>query len=294
MGKNPSLAQAARDLCSASAVNILFPLSIGFNVVAIFSPNPMSKYQLITIPVSHYCEKVRWALDYLGLPYIEKAQMPPFHLRATRKYGGKSVPVLVTDTGSICDSTEILHYLDGESGGQLYPDRAELATELATLFDDRLGKNTRRWGYGISLTRELIYSRWTQEVSAWQKLLFPVIFQPVTSIVKKRENINESSNAESYGEIMAVFDRVQAVLGDGRPYLLGDQFSAIDITFAALAAPILRPPEHHINPRPEVTWPDIIIQQIAAAQESIAGQYGLRMYKEHRRNPISSGMSANL
>ena len=42
----------------------------------------MSQYQLITIPVSHYSEKVRWALDYLGLPYIEKPHMPPFHHHA--------------------------------------------------------------------------------------------------------------------------------------------------------------------------------------------------------------------
>ncbi len=26
-----------------------------------------SSYRLITIPPSHYCEKARWALDYLGV-----------------------------------------------------------------------------------------------------------------------------------------------------------------------------------------------------------------------------------
>lgn len=29
-------------------------------------------YRLITIPASHYCEKVRWALDWLKIPYIEE------------------------------------------------------------------------------------------------------------------------------------------------------------------------------------------------------------------------------
>ncbi|MFM9267952.1 glutathione S-transferase N-terminal domain-containing protein [Tychonema sp. BBK16] len=28
--------------------------------------------RLITIPISHYCEKVRWALDLLKIPYIEE------------------------------------------------------------------------------------------------------------------------------------------------------------------------------------------------------------------------------
>ncbi len=27
--------------------------------------------RLITIPISHYCEKARWALTKLKLPYIE-------------------------------------------------------------------------------------------------------------------------------------------------------------------------------------------------------------------------------
>jgi glutathione S-transferase len=92
----------------------------------------MSKYQLITIPISHYSEKARWALDYRNRPYTEKAQMPPFHRWATGKHGGQSVPVLVTETGSIHDSTEILHYLDRESGGQLYPEHSEVARELET------------------------------------------------------------------------------------------------------------------------------------------------------------------
>ena len=28
-----------------------------------------SRYRLITIPPSHYCEKARWALELAGLPY---------------------------------------------------------------------------------------------------------------------------------------------------------------------------------------------------------------------------------
>jgi glutathione S-transferase len=250
----------------------------------------MSKYQLITIPISHYSEKARWALDYLDQPYTEKAQMPPFHRWATGKHGGQSVPVLVTETGSIHDSTEILHYLDRESGGRLYPEHSEVTRELETLFNDRLGKNTRRWGYGIGLSKELVYIRWTQGAPAWQKILFPVIFKKVQGIVQQKENINENSNAESYQEIVTVFDRVQAILSDGRKYLLGDRFSALDITFAALAAPILRPPEHHIKPANSIVLPEIISNQMQEAQASIAGQHGLRMYREHRRNPIGSAI----
>ena len=111
--------------------------------------------RLITIPISHYSEKVRWALDLLRIPYIEERHVPVFHRLVTRKYGGSSVPVLVTQSGNFTDSTDILHYLDTLSPESqlLYPTEPELrreAEELQELFDARLGVDTRNWGYLIA------------------------------------------------------------------------------------------------------------------------------------------------
>ncbi len=241
---------------------------------------------LITIPVSHYSEKVRWALDYLQLPYREHAHMPPFHRNATKKHGGTSVPVLITDTQTICDSTDILHYLDTLQPGKLYPIEPQLqslGTELETLFNQTLGVNTRRWGYSYILTSAMIYQRWTQGVPFWEKLLFPIVFPKVKPIVLQSMNITETSALESYREIERVFDRVAQILADGRQYLLGDRFSAIDLTFAALAAPMLQPPEHHIPPSAIETFPPQMQADIRNCQATSAGEFALRLYREHRR-----------
>src|SRR4051812_44721934 len=51
---------------------------------------------LITIPISHYCEKARWALDRAGLDYVERPHLQVFHWAAVRRAGGgKTAPVLV-------------------------------------------------------------------------------------------------------------------------------------------------------------------------------------------------------
>ncbi|MCW3023116.1 MAG: Glutathione S-transferase family protein, partial [Conexibacter sp.] len=31
---------------------------------------------LVTIPISHYCEKARWALDRAGVAYEERRHLP--------------------------------------------------------------------------------------------------------------------------------------------------------------------------------------------------------------------------
>ena len=77
-----------------------------FNLALITSP-----VKLIAFPVSHYCEKVRWALELLEIPYIEKRHLPTFHWKYTEPLGGKSVPLLIVDDRVLTDSAEILIYL---------------------------------------------------------------------------------------------------------------------------------------------------------------------------------------
>jgi glutathione S-transferase len=244
-----------------------------------------TNFRLITIPVSHYVEKVRWALDYLKLPFQELAQMPPFHRGAVQKYGVTTVPVLVGNAIVKTDSTEILQYLDTLYPGKLYPTDPKLqalSTELETLFNLTLGVSTRRWGYSHILTRELLYPRWTLGVPFWQKLLFPLIFPKIEPIVRDNFQITATSAAESYQEIIGVFDRVTEVLADGRKYLLGDRFSAIDITFAALAVPILQPPEQYTPSTPLDLLPAQMQADIRHCRSTPAGEFGLRLYREHR------------
>jgi glutathione S-transferase len=252
-----------------------------------------TNFRLITIPVSHYVEKVRWALDYLKIPFQESPQMPPFHRGAVQKYGVTTVPVLIADSLAEplrmrivkTDSTEILRYLDTLHPGKLYPtDPAlqELSTELETLFNLTLGVSTRCWGYSYILTRELLYPRWTLGVPFWQKLLFPIIFPKVEPIIRENFKITATSATESYQEIIGVFDRVNEVLSDGRKYLLGDRFSAIDITFAALAVPILQPAEQYTQSTPLDLLPAQMQADIRNCRSTPAGEFGLRLYREHR------------
>lgn len=53
------------------------------------------KPRLVTIPISHYCEKARWALERAGIDYEERRHLQLFHyVPAILAAGGISAPAL--------------------------------------------------------------------------------------------------------------------------------------------------------------------------------------------------------
>ena len=244
-------------------------------------------FRLITIPVSHYCEKVRWALDYLKLPYVEEPHMPLLHRLATTKVGGKSTPVLVTENENFTDSTDILKYLDSlvPNDAKLYPinpEQRQQVEELEELFDEKLGTAVRTWAYFYIVDNsQIIQPKWTQNVPFVEKILFPVVYPAMRSVVKKAYDVNAESATQSYQEIQSVFAKVNELLADDRNYLVGDKISAADFAFASLAAPILQPPEHPINSDSE-ELPAEFLSKINKLKETVAGKFVLNLYENWR------------
>jgi glutathione S-transferase len=54
---------------------------------------------LYQFPISHYCEKIRWAMDYKGLDYTLKNLVPGLHLRTTKKIAPKTYLPILMDQG---------------------------------------------------------------------------------------------------------------------------------------------------------------------------------------------------
>jgi glutathione S-transferase len=242
--------------------------------------------RLITIAVSHYCEKVRWALDWLNIPYVEESHVPLFHRLATRQHGGTSVPVLVAEIGAFTDSTDILSYLNtiAPEGQRLYPTETKLCQEveqLEELFDTQLGVNIRRWAYSYGLDDTQMMRRlWSKGTPWFEQVGLAIAFPVMRRIVQQAYHVTASSAASSLAEIKQVFEIVNQRLADNRLYLVGDKFSAADLTFAALAAPALRPSEHPIIS----SQLDEINSEMAAVIQELratpAGAYALRLYRQ--------------
>ena len=244
--------------------------------------------RFITFQVSHYCEKVRWALDRIGLPYVEECHLPPLHRLGTTPLGGRSVPVLVTETEILKDSTDILKHLDTVAPAhlKLYPASPDLRHEVEELeaqFSCKLGVLTRQWGYFYALqNRSVMQQLWCEGVPAWEKLLFPVMFPLTRYLVHSSYNVYRESALAAYCQTQQIFNMVSDRLSDGRRYLVGDCFSAADLAFASLSAPGIVPPEYGGRFPKLNQLPDEMVEQIQILRETVAGKYALRLYQEKR------------
>ncbi|MGK7914936.1 MAG: glutathione S-transferase family protein [Prochloraceae cyanobacterium] len=245
-----------------------------------------AKTRLITIAVSHYCEKVRWALDWLNIEYVEESHAPPFHSFYTRRQGGSSVPVLVTSKSAYTDSTDILHYLDSKKPGKLYPTEPNMRTEveqLEELFDRQLGVSTRCWAYYYTLDNlELVQNVWSRGVPWLEKIALKLLLNKVSDRIRNGYNITAEGAASSLEIIKQIFETVQQRLKRGNKYLVGDNFTAADLTFAALSAPIIRPQNHPVIFSQIRGFPDEMVAEIEQMRSTSAGKYALRLYREKR------------
>ena len=243
--------------------------------------------RLITIPLSHYCERARWALDWAGLDYVEERHLQIFHARAVRRAGGRrTVPVLVDGDRVLADSADIVAHADACGSRRLYP--ADPAARAAVeAFERKLagpfGVETRRLSYHWFLEQPRLMLRYNNDGAAlYQRAAIRVGFRFARGVVRRHFDITESTAHRARERVEATFDEVARRL-ERADYLGGDSFGAVDLTFASLAAPLLLPAEYGV-PLPGLDeLPGSIREPVEALRQHPAGRFALHVYSRHRR-----------
>lgn len=90
---------------------------------------------LYLFPISHYCEKARWARDYKNIDYRVKNLLPGLHVKKTRALTGSTeMPILKHAQNVISNSSEIISYVD-----EIFPDK------MLTLVDEGIRNASFEW-----------------------------------------------------------------------------------------------------------------------------------------------------
>lgn len=197
-----------------------------------------------------------------------------------------TVPVLVTPEGVFSESEAILGYADERTpeGERLFPvdaDARDAVVALSRELDEGLGPDGRRWIYAHMLQHKGLVLRFNdQGVPRWEHALMRAAFPLVGAFAKRKLGVGPRTIEEDEPRVWRAFDAIADRLADGRRYLCGDRFTAADLTFACLAAPVLAPTRYGVRlPQPS-ELPVPLATSIERFRAHPAGVFALRLYAE--------------
>jgi glutathione S-transferase len=241
------------------------------------------------IDVSHYSEKVRWALAWKGIEHRRRTPIPGAHMAVAlwlTRGGQVTLPVLSIDGQRIGDSTAIIAALEQRyPEPPLYPEEPEhrsRALELEEFFDEELGPHVRQLAW-----HELCQDR--EQFTELMKHAAPGPLKRMPGAAAAYARIftslrfragSAAEAARNRAQILAALDRLEAELGDGE-YLVGETFTVADLTAASLFYPLVIPEE---GPLPTDVESAAGFERFRAPLVERRGfQWVAEMFRRHRK-----------
>ena len=249
----------------------------------------MPELRLVSLHVSPWSERARWALDHHRLPYRKEEHMVYLGERKLRRLTGKprnTVPILVTDGTVLNDSWDIAQYADREGASpSLFP--AEHVAEI-----EAWAKTTDRL---LAAGRGLILRALMGDAAALDEslpgnvpgvvrpLLRPVV-RGVTRYFMKKYSLGDATReAADLAAVRGVLDEMRA-LGLARRTVF-ERFTYADVLLATTLQGVSPVADRHLRLRPATrrVW----------TRDALARDYADLLawrdwvYDAHRRPPPS-------
>lgn len=213
----------------------------------------MSRPMLYVFAISHYCEKARWALDFLGIEYRLVHLPPGGHAQVAKELGaaGSSLPLLVSGDRVVHGSGAIIDWADAtadDPSRRLSP-APEFDAERRALeqrLDDVAGVHVRRRYYSEALVDhpDDVRPMFTRDLPDSERQSIEQNWGLICELMIGAMDLGPEQERDSGEIIEGELDWFDGLLADGRRFLLGDHFSRVDITAASLLAPLALPKEH--------------------------------------------------
>jgi glutathione S-transferase len=288
--------------------------------------------RLITIPYSHYNERVRWVLDHSPLRdrYTEDGHPPGFHQFAVHGVTrGKlsSTPTLVIPKSLLPAKSPAPENDPDEQSGflsrlgtrqEVINQSDKIVSRLCALFPRELGwmypapKQAEIRAYEAELsaglaaaTRQIAYTHLVVTRTEWTKhatiisrgsspaeqflYSFRKVHGQAARYLKARMGCRTARLPAAVKIVERTFEdagqrlaRAGAKCEGQKAWLFGAQPTAADITFAALAYPVLFPPELSAVSFAFESLPEELQKLALRMRKTPAGKHALRVYREKR------------
>lgn len=239
--------------------------------------------KLYQFPISHFCEKIRWALEYKKLDYVTQNLTPGAHLLTTRRISTRSsVPILDIDGIVISGSNHILEQLDNS-----FPDfsltskdkqeKAEII-KWEKYIDENIGINIRICCYQILLEYpHIVIPFLTHGSSILTKTYFKIFFPLIKMKMKKSMKINPESALFAKIKLSKAIDKLNIHYSQ-YDFLVGERFTRADLSAASLVAPFTMPDSYGLD------WPKTLPDEMHCLIEEFTDkiQWSKKLYKLYR------------
>ena len=227
----------------------------------------MSATKLITMYLSPWSERVRWALKFKGLAYEKESYEAGVDEEKIKKLTGQAmVPVLLADGKVIPDSSAILEWLEDARPEPALLPRSEKDRAQVTLWEEvalnALGPHGR-----VMITGRLL------------RIDDPEA-QKSGKYFAEKYGYSPFEEEQSRLTVTRILTSLKETLS-GREYLVGDTFTRADITTAAMLMLFKAAPQEFFVLTPELRF--VYLDKLGddpAFSEVFAWRD--RMYKDHR------------
>lgn len=242
--------------------------------------------ELHMFPMSHFNEKVRWALDYKDIPHTRIPYMPGPHAGKIKKLSGQEqTPVVRFDEGDVlAGSTDIVLELEKRfPEPALLPQDEKLrgqAMEIVEQFDGDIAVKERRSLF-VHLIEEPDYlcAMFSRGQTPMKRFVYRRMLPLVKGTMRSKMDIHADALEEGNILTREAFDFVAEKSAE-TGYLVGGQFTIADLTAAAILAPSVE------VPHPDMQKPTPVVPRVQAYLDQFADHPGAAwvrsMYRKHR------------
>jgi len=208
--------------------------------------------ELYQFELSHYCEKIRFILDYKGLEYRKVEVTPGMgQLDLFKMSGQRQVPVLKDGNEVIADSTAIAQYLD-----QKYPDRPiypldpkqrALCLILEEWADESIGSNARKSMLGaFSQNSTFRTAALPSSTPAFLRTLVESVPQEAIDVLGFGAGFGADSVKKAHKAMQQNLEALCLLLADSS-YLVADHPTLADFAVAGLSMYVKFPTGNYVD-----------------------------------------------
>jgi glutathione S-transferase len=253
-----------------------------------------SSAAVIMFPPSMDCALARFLLAYYGVTYEERRHTVLFTFIPTLWYARTLYfPLLFGGAYPTLNSVQaMIDYFDprcpdGRALRLTGDDAAQIAKDWEQ-FHMTLGTAVTGFAYFHLLPLRSVMIRplteGTPPFETWAvRLAYPLFAGFIGASLK----LSASGAQQALGQIRDIVKSVDDRLADGRQFLVGGRFSLSDMALANVLAPLVLAPQYG-GPLPTFEQMPPELQAVAReVQASPAGQFALRMYRDHMKPPNS-------